>query len=254
MNAPILVEARGRVLLVTIQRPDVKNAIDFAAAQAINAAMDRLDDEPDLFVGVIYGAGGVFSAGADLKAASRGDPPARAVRGAFGLCERMPKKPLIAAVEGLALGGGFEICLACDMVVAARDAQFGLPEVKHNLVAFGGGVVRLPHRVPAQLAAEIALIGEPVSAERLHALGVVNRLTDSGGALESALELAALVACNGPTAVAATAQIMRLSLNAGEQEAWARQREIAAPALNAEDRAEALRAFREKRAPEWKGR
>jgi enoyl-CoA hydratase len=253
MSAPILVETRGRALLVTIQRPEVKNAIDFAAAQAINAAMDRLDDEPDLFVGVIYGAGGVFSAGADLKAAGRGDPPARAVRGAFGLCERLPKKPLIAAVEGLALGGGFEICLACDMIVAAHDAQFGLPEVKRNLVAFGGGAVRLPHRLTPQLAAEIALTGEPVSTERLHTLGVVNRLTDKGGALAGALELAELVARNGPTAIAATAQIMRLSVNAGEHEAWARQRDIGAPAINSEDRAEALRAFREKRAPEWKG-
>lgn len=254
MSAPILVETRGRVLLVTIQRPEAKNAIDFAAAQAINAAMDRLDDELDLFVGVIQGAGGVFSAGADLKAAGRGDPPARAARGAFGLCERLPKKPLIAAVEGFALGGGFEICLACDLIVAAHDALFGLPEVKHNLVPFGGGAVRLPHRVPPHLAAEIALTGAPVGAERLHALGVVNRLTEPGAALDGALELATAVARNGPTAVAATVQIMRLSLNAGEQEAWARQRDIAAPALNAEDRAEALRAFREKRAPEWKGR
>jgi enoyl-CoA hydratase len=253
MSAPILVETRGRVLLVTIQRPEVKNAIDFPTAQLINAAMDRLDDDAGLFVGVIHGAGGVFSAGADLKAAGRGEPAARGLRGAFGLCERLPKKPLIAAVEGFALGGGFEICLACDMIVAARDAKCGLPEVKHNLVAFGGGAVRLPHRVTPQLAAEIALTGEPVGAERLHALGLVNRVTEPGGALDGALALAELVARNGPTAVAATAQIMRLSLNAGEQEAWAHQREIAAPALNAEDRAEALRAFREKRAPEWKG-
>jgi len=244
----------GPVWIITIDRPEVKNAIDAATARDMNAAMDALDDDDTLFLGIITGAHGVFSAGADLKAAARGGPPARAARGQFGLCETPPGKPLIAAVEGLAFGGGFEICLACDLIVAATDACFALPEVKHNLVALGGGAIRLPHRLPYHVAMEAALTGAALSAELLKGYGVVNRIAARGQALEAALALAAELLRNGPTALAATARIMRASSAAGEQKLWRAQRDLAATALHAEDRDEALRAFTEKRAPEWSGR
>jgi enoyl-CoA hydratase len=244
----------GPVWIVTIDRPEVKNAIDAATAHEINAAMDALDGDDTLFLGIITGAGGVFSAGADLKAAARGEAPARSKRGPFGLCENPPGKPLIAAVEGIAYGGGFEICLACDLIVAAQDARFALPEVKHNLVALGGGAIRLPRRLPYHVAMEAALTGAPMGAEELRSYGVVNRLAVPGEALTAARALADELLCNGPTALAATARVMRASNAAHEEELWRTQRELASQALHAEDRAEALRAFAEKRKPEWKGR
>jgi len=253
MSAHIRSERRGPILLVTIDRPQAKNAIDAAMAGAINAAMDELDADASLFLGVITGAGGVFSAGADLTAAARGDPPARAARGPFGLCETPPGKPLIAAVEGLAFGGGFEICLACDLIVAANDARFALPEVKHNLVALGGGAIRLAARLPYHVAMEVALSGAPYDAAFMHRHGLVNRLTAPGDALASALTWAEELLRNGPTALAATARIMRASAAAHEAALWRDQREIAGPALTADDRAEALRAFTEKRLPKWTG-
>ena len=242
------------VAVVTIDRPEVKNAIDAATAYEINAAMDALEGDDTLFLGIITGAGGAFSAGADLKAAARGEPPARAARGPFGLCEAPPGKPLIVAVEGTAFGGGFEICLACDLIVAARDAHFALPEVKHNLVALGGGAIRLPRRLPYHVAMEAALTGVALSAQELQQYGVVNRVTEPGNALNGALALADELLRNGPTALAATARIMRASIAAQEDLLWRTQRDLAAPALTAEDRAEALRAFTERRTPHWTGR
>jgi enoyl-CoA hydratase len=252
--ATLKTRREGPVWIVAIDRPEAKNAIDAATAREIGAAMDALEGDDTLFIGIITGAGGVFSAGADLKAVARGAPPARSARGPFGVCETPPNKPLIAAVEGVAYGGGFEICLACDLIVAAADARFALPEVKHNLVALGGGAIRLPRRLPFHVAMEAALTGAAMSASQLQAYGLVNRLAAPGEALAAALALAGELLNNGPTALAATARIMRASNAAAEALLWRSQRDLAGAALSAEDRAEALLALSEKRRPEWKGR
>ena len=249
----ILTERRGNILVVTINRPEARNAFDSISAQAMHAAMDLLDREDELFVGIITGAGGVFSAGADLKAVARGE---RAVtdRGGFGMFNRPSRKPLIAAVEGYAVGGGLELCLSCDLIVAARDAKLGLPEVKHNVVAVGGGLFRLPRRIPYHIAMELALTGGFQSAEFFHRYGLVNRVTEPGKALDGALALADLLLANGPTAVAASKEIMFRSANWTDEQGWKEQAPIAAVAFNAEDRTEGLRAFAEKRTPVWRGR
>ncbi|HWD68197.1 MAG TPA: crotonase/enoyl-CoA hydratase family protein [Caulobacteraceae bacterium] len=249
----ILTERRGHVLVITINRPQARNAFDGASAQAMEAAVDRLDAEDDLFVGVITGAGGNFSAGADLKAAARGERRATS-RGGFGMFARPPRKPVIAAVEGYAVGGGFELCLSCDLIVAARTAKFGLPEVRHNVVAIGGGLFRLPRRMPYHLAMELALTGEFRDAEFFHRLGVVNRVVDDGAALGEAVKWAEALLVNGPTALAASKQIVWHSADWTDEEAWREQMKYARPALESEDRKEGLTAFAEKRRPVWSGR
>lgn len=249
----ILTERRGHILVVTINRPEAKNAFDSVSAQAMHAAMDLLDAEDDLFVGVITGAGGVFSAGADLKAVARGERAVTA-RGGFGMFSRPSRKPLIAAVEGYAVGGGLELCLSCDLIVAARDAKMGLPEVRHNVVAVGGGLFRLPRRIPYHVAMELALTGAFQDAEFFQRHGLVNRITESGEALEGALELAASLLANGPTALAASKEIIFQSSNWTDEQGWKQQAPIAAVAFDAEDRVEGLKAFAEKRRPVWKGR
>jgi enoyl-CoA hydratase len=188
----------------------------------------------------------------DLKAFVSGERPTYGDRGFAGIVERPPVTPLIAAVEGFALGGGCEIALACDLIVAAHDARFGIPEVKRSLVAAGGALLRLPRRVPSAIAMELALTGEPIGAERAHAVGLVNALAEPGSALDVALALADRIAANGPLALSATKRI--LSENWPEAEFWARQREIARPVFASEDAREAARAFAEKRAPVWSGR
>jgi enoyl-CoA hydratase len=209
-----------------------------------------------LRVGVLTGAGGFFSAGQDLKAAARGDFAQTAKRGPFGIMTVPPKKPLIAAVEGPALAGGFELALSCDLIVASRASQFGLPEVKRSLVAVGGGALRLPRRVPYHLAMEILLTGEPQTAETLARWGVINRVCEPGAALSTALELAAVVASNGPLAVAATKEIAVRSCeeNWTAQEGWTRQMTIAGPVFSSEDFREGLLAFAQKRPPVWSNR
>ena len=252
-NQRVLTEQRGHILVVTINRPEAKNAFDLKSAQAMYAAMDLLDRQDDLFVGIITGAGGVFSAGADLKAVARGE---RAVteRGGFGMFRRPSRKPLIAAVEGYAVGGGLELCLSCDLIVAARDAKMGLPEVRHNVVAVGGGLFRLPRRIPYHIAMELALTGGFQSAEFFRQYGLVNRVCESGGALSEALALADTLLVNGPTALAASKEIIFRSTNWTDEAGWTEQAPIAAVAFDAEDRAEGLRAFAEKRKPVWRGR
>lgn len=251
---PILTERRGRLLLVTINRPQARNAFDSAAAWQMNAAMDLLEQDDELFIGIITGAGGTFCAGADLKEAASGTRGERPPRGGFGLFAHPPRKPLIAAVEGHAVGGGLELCLSCDLIVAARDARFGLPEVRHNVVAIGGALFRLPRRMPYHLAMEVALTGELHEAEFWQRHGIVNHIVPPGEALEQALQLAERLLRNGPTALNATKQIVQRSSDWNEAEAWQAQMQYARQALESADRREGLRAFAEKRAPLWTGK
>lgn len=250
----VRVERQGAVLVVTIDRPAAKNSINTAAAQAIGAAMDRLDSDDSLFVGVITGAGGVFSAGMDLKAFLAGEKPHVPGRGFAGLVEQPPSTPLIAAVEGPALAGGFEIALACDLIVAGEGASFGLPEVRRGLLAGGGGLLRLPRKAGLPKATEWALTGDRVGAAEAHAAGVVNRLVPDGQALTAALELAQQVAANGPLAVQGTKRILTEGGGWPAAEAFERQWEIYAPIRSSEDAREGALAFTEKRPPVWRGR
>jgi len=251
---PVLTERRDGVLVVTLNRPEARNAVNGALAEGLAAGLDELDGDEELRVGVVTGAQGTFCAGMDLKAFVRGERPYVEGRGFAGITQRSARKPLIAAVEGYALAGGFEVALSCDLIVAARDASFGIPEVKRGLVAAAGALFRLPKRVPYHLAMELALTGDPISAERAAQLGVVNRLADSGGALDAALELAGAIARNGPLALAASKRIVAGSLDWTEEEAWAKNGEIAGPVMVSEDAREGATAFAEKRDPVWKGR
>jgi enoyl-CoA hydratase len=253
-DEPVLTERRDGVLLITINRPEARNAINLATAEGIAAALDELDGDDELRAGVITGAGGTFSAGMDLKAFVAGERPHVEGRGSAGIVQGPPRKPLIAAVEGYAVALGFEIVLACDLVAASRDARFGLPEVTRSLVAVAGGLIRLPKRIPYHVAMELALTGAFIDAERAHALGVVNWLAEPEGALDAALELAGRIARNGPLAVDASKQIVRGSVEWTEEEAWKRQGEIAGPVFGSEDAREGAIAFAEKRDPVWKGR
>jgi enoyl-CoA hydratase len=250
----VLVERREGVQVITINRPGAKNALDRAVAEGVAAAVDELDASDDLRVGVLTGAGGTFSAGMDLKAFLRGETPAIEGRGLCGITQRPPAKPLIAAVEGWALAGGFELLLACDLIVAAETARFGVPEVKRSLVAAGGAALQLPRRVPFNVALEMLLTGDPLGAPRAAELGLVNRLTVEGGALDGALELAATIAANGPLAVAATKAVARGSADWTFAEGWPEQAGIIAPVFASEDAREGATAFAEKRPPVWKGR
>lgn len=254
MASEVLVERRAGVQVITINRPEVKNALNRAVAEGIAAAIDELDGDDQLRVGVLTGAGGTFSAGMDLKAYLRGESPIIEGRGLGGLTEAPPRKPLIGAVEGWALAGGFELLLACDLVVAAKAAQFGLPEVKRSLVAMGGGALQLSRRISLTSALELLLTGDPVDAVRAAELGLVNRVTPDGDALREALALAATISANGPLAVVATKAIARGAQDWTIEEGWNRQREIGLPVFDSEDAREGAAAFAEKRKPVWKAR
>ena len=246
----VVVEKRGRILIITINRPKAKNAIDAAVSHALAEAMDQLDGDPGLSVGIITGAGGSFCAGMDLKAFARGESVAVEGRG-LGFTERPPAKPLIAAVEGYALAGGTEVALVADLIVAADDSAFGIPEVKRGLVAGGGGLFRLPQRIPSAVAMELALTGDNLPAPRAHELGMVNVLAAPGKALEAAIELAEKITANGPLAIAATKKVMIESREWSEGERWARQFEIIGPVFESNDAKEGAIAFAERRAPKW---
>lgn len=248
----VLVEQLDRILIVTINRPAAKNAINANVSQLLADAMDRLDEDPGLSVGIIAGAGGSFCAGMDLKAFSRGENVLVAGRG-LGFTERPPAKPLIAAVEGYALAGGTELALAADLIVAARDAAFGIPEVKRGLVAGAGGLLRLPQRIPYAIAMQLALTGESLPAERAHELGLVNVLAEHETVLNTAIMLAEKITANGPLAVAATKRIITESRGWSPAEMFTEQMKIALPVFASKDAREGAVAFAEKRPPRWTG-
>lgn len=253
MTEEVLTEVDDGVLIVTINRPEAKNAMTKAAAEGIAAAMDRLDAEDDLRVAILTGAGGTFCSGMDLKGFLRGESPIVEGRGFGGVVQTPPKKPLIAAVEGYALAGGLELMIACDLVVANTGAKFGIPEAKRGLVAAAGGVMMLPDQIPERVAMELALTGDFIGADRAYELGMINRVTD-GSALEGAKELAAKIAENGPLAVRVSKQIIRESRGWPMGERYKRQAELIAPVFVSEDAREGAAAFAEKRKPDWKGK
>ncbi|WP_338596077.1 crotonase/enoyl-CoA hydratase family protein [Saccharopolyspora sp. SCSIO 74807] len=241
------------IAVITIDRPEAKNAVDKSVAEGLAAAVDEFEARKDLTIAILTGAGGTFCAGMDLKGFARGERPSIPGRGFGGVTERPPQKPLIAAVEGWALAGGCELALSADLIVASREAKFGLPEVKRGLVAAAGGLLRLPKALPYQLAMEVALTGDPLTAEKAHAHGLINSLTEPGGALEAAKELAGRVAANGPLAVRATKEIVSGALRWTDADAFREQAEIVGPVFNSADAQEGARAFAEKRSPVWRG-
>jgi enoyl-CoA hydratase len=250
----VLTEQRDDVLLITLNRPDQRNAVNLELAEGIAAALDRLDASDDLRVGVLTGAGKGFCAGMDLKAFVEGNAPFIPDRGFAGIAERAAEKPLIAAIEGFAVAGGLEIALSCDLIVAARGARLGIPEVKRGLVAAAGALLRLPERIPYHVTMELALTGDLLDAERGAELGLVNRLAEPGTAVDVALELARAVSANGPLALKVSKQILQQAPGWPLAEQWQRQAELVDPVFASEDAREGSLAFAEKRAPQWKGR
>ena len=248
----VKVEQLDRILFITINRPEAKNAINAAVSQGLADAMDRLDQDPGLSVGILTGAGGSFCAGMDLKAFTRGENVMVPGRG-LGFTERPPVKPLIAAVEGYALAGGTELALAADLIVAGHNAVFGIPEVKRGLVAGAGGLLRLPQRIPQAIAMELALTGESLSAARAHELGLVNVLAEPTTVRNEAIMLAEKITANGPLAVAATKRIIVESRGWSPDTMFAEQMKIAMPVFASNDAKEGALAFAEKRPPRWTG-
>lgn len=239
------------ILVLTINRFHRRNSFDYATSLALEMALDRFDDDATLHIAILTGQGGVFSAGMDLIAAKEGELSITAKRGGFGIMQMPPRKPIIAAIEGHALAGGLEIALSCDLIVAARDATMGLPEVRWSLIASGGGLFRLPRRIPYHVAMELVLTATPRPATDFHQFGLVNRISEPGAALESAISLAREVLRNGPLAIEASAQIMRRAFDLTEEEAWEFQVPFTERIIASSDRVEGLTAFAEKRQPKW---
>ena len=253
MSDEVLVEVDEGVAVITVNRPRARNAIDGAVARGMVAVLDELEPRKDVAVYVLTGAGGYFSAGMDLKGFLTGDFPSVEGRGFGGITEAPPAKPVIAAVEGYALAGGFELALSCDIVVASAEAKFGLPEPTRGLVAGAGGLLRLPKRIPYHAAMEIALTGDHYPAARLYELGLVNKITPPGEALAAARELAVRIAKNAPLALTATKRIIIESADWSREEMFKKQSEIMGPVFGSKDAMEGAAAFAEKRAPRWTG-
>lgn len=252
-NQSVEVERRNSVLLIAINRPQRRNAVNAEVSRTIAEALDLLDRDRDLRVGIITGRGGNFCSGMDLKAFLEGERPELAGRGFAGVCEAPPAKPLIAAVEGFALAGGFELALACDLIVAAETAVFGLPESARGLVAGSGGMLRLGRKIPPAIALEYALTAAQMPASVARDWGLVNRLVPTGAALDEALKLAAEISANAPLSVMMTKRIMAESRLWPEADMWERQRPLSESVINSRDAVEGARAFAEKRAPIWSG-
>jgi enoyl-CoA hydratase len=250
---PVLTERRGNVLLITLNRPRVRNAVNAALAAGLAGALEELDGDDSLAVGVLTGAGGFFCAGMDLGAFVKGESPWFGDRGFAGIAQRSARKPLIAAIEGFAVAGGMEIALACDLIVAANGAKMGIPEAKRSLVAAGGALLRLPRRMPYHVVMELALTGDTMPAERFHEFGIVNSLAEPGSAVDVALELAARLAKNAPLALVASKQILQEQFDWSSAEMWEKQGAISGPVFASEDSKEGANAFKEKRDPVWKG-
>jgi enoyl-CoA hydratase len=252
----IRTETRGHVLIITLNRPEARNAFNRAMAEEMEAAIDRYEEETELRAAIIRAEGVTFSAGQDLKDAAKGERAVSKTRGGFGIMAKPPSKPLIAAVDGQALAGGMELTLCCDIVVASETSVFGLMEAKRGLVAVGGGCFRLPHRIPHNIALELILTAEPRSAEDMHRFGYVNSVVEPGEVLNEALRYARLIARNGPLAVKASKEIARRSVAEGwtDEQGWKNQMPITAPVMQSEDLREGLAAFAQKRDPVWKGR
>jgi enoyl-CoA hydratase/carnithine racemase len=248
---PVTRQRREHVLVVTIEREEKRNALNADVTQGLDQAMNELEDTPELWCGILTGGRHFFSAGADL-ATGPGEPTPRG--GLVGLIQRDRKKPLIAAVEGFALGGGMELVLCCDLVVAASDARFGLPEVKRGLMPDFGGAFRVVNALPANIGREMLLTGDDLSAERAASLGFVNRLTEPGAALEGALELAARVCANAPLATRAALQTSAQAARGDETELWQYSNAAHQQLFGTEDAAEGIAAFFAKRTPNWQGR
>ena len=253
MTQDVLTEVDNGILIITINRPEAKNAMTKAASEGIAAALDQLDADDSLRVGILTGAGGTFCSGMDLKGFLRGESPSVAGRGFGGLTERGPAKPLIAAVEGYALAGGMELMIACDMVVANDKAKFGIPEAKRGLAAAAGGLMKLPDQIPPKIAMELALTGDFIDTARAYELGLVNRVT-SGDALSAAKELAAAITANGPLAVKVSKQIIVESRGWPLDKRYEEQGKLLPQVFMSEDAREGSLAFAEKRAPNWKGK
>ncbi|WP_445152740.1 crotonase/enoyl-CoA hydratase family protein [Baekduia sp. Peel2402] len=248
----VLTERLDGVLVITINRPEVRNAVNAAVAEGIAHALDELDGDDALQVGILTGAGGFFCAGMDLGAFVKGESPWFGDRGFAGIAQRGAKKPLIAAIEGFAVAGGFEVALGCDLIVAASGAKMGIPEVKRSLVAAGGALLHLPKRMPYHAVMELALTGDPWPAERFHELGVVNRIAEPGGAVAAAQELASAIVKNGPLAVAASKEIVQKQFDWTSENAWQEQVAISGHVFASDDAKEGASAFKEKRDPVWR--
>lgn len=253
MSEELLTHEEDGILIMTINRPEAKNAMTKAASEAIAAALDRLDAEDHLRVGILTGAGGTFCSGMDLKGFLRGESPSVPGRGFGGLTERKPAKPLIAAVEGYALAGGLELMIACDLVVANSSSKFGIPEAKRGLAAAAGGLMVLPDLIPYKVAMELALTGEFIDAQRAYELGMINRVTD-GSALDGAMELARAINANGPLAVRISKQIMEESRGWPRDKRYEEQARLLPQVFMSADAREGSLAFAEKRSPNWQGK
>ncbi len=248
---PVTVEHRGPIAIITLDREAKRNAINGEMAQAIDGALNQFEDDPSLRVAVLTGGPNVFCAGTDIAEGS-GELTERG--GEYGIIRRRSPKPIIAAVEGFAFGGGFEIAMACDLIVAASNAQFGLPEVRRGLVATSAGLFRAPRTLPLNIAREMLLTGDPMPAERAERIGVVNRVTEPGAALDGAVRLAERIVLNAPTSIRATLQALDDVVAWDDDRGWAATDTARDTIMASEDRDEGITAFFERREPDWPGR